>query len=492
MWKSIVVLAVFAAATANAAVLDPRNNLVESEKLRRRINVDALEEKAQLFERFAYDSPDKNRVIGSAGHDATVKYITDMIKKFPHYYTVTQQPMPLSVGISANLTINGKETEAYAVGLAPGGHATGSVVAIPNLGCNATDFPNSLNGSIALIYRGTCVSGEKVAFATERGAAGVLIYNNVEGNLNGYSLQRIPATEGEYVPTAGISQAAGEGLVALLEIGTEVIVDMTTTAKDVTSYNIIAQTKGGDQDNVIHIGGHSDSVAAGPGINDNGSGSISILEVAIQLMRFSVNNAVRFSWWTAEEEGLLGSEFYVKSLSQAEKDKIRLFLDFDMMASPNYAFQIYDGDGSAFNSTGPPGSSEAEAEFTHYFRDIAKVNHTEIEFDGRSDYGPFMEAGIAAGGIACGAEGIKTQEEFEMFGGAAGVPYDVNYHEDGDTTNNLNYEAWIQMTRAIAHVTATYARSFDSLPPKNSSAVRMKRDAQMFRYKTSSRYLSMI
>lgn len=320
----------------------------------------------------------------------------------------------------------------------------------------------------------------------------MLIYNNVEGNLNGYSLQRIPATEGEYVPTAGISQAAGEGLVALLEIGTEVIVDMTTTAKDVTSYNIIAQTKGGDQDNVIHIGGHSDSVAAGPGINDNGSGSISILEVAIQLMRFSVNNAVRFSWWTAEEEGLLGSEFYVKSLSQAEKDKIRLFLDFDMMASPNYAFQIYDGDGSAFNSTGPPGSSEAEAEFTHYFRDIAKVNHTEIEFDGRSDYGPFMEAGIAAGGIACGAEGIKTQEEFEMFGGAAGVPYDVNYHEDGDTTNNLNYEAWIQMTRAIAHVTATYARSFDSLPPKNSSAVRMKRDAQMFRYKTSSRYLSMI
>jgi aminopeptidase Y len=121
--------------------------------------------------------------------------------------------------------------------------------------------------------------------------------------------------------------------------------------------------------------------------------------------------------------------------------------------------------------TGPAGSAEAEAEFTHYFADIAGVNHTEIEFDGRSDYGPFLEAGIAAGGIAGGAEGLKTEEEEAMFGGAAGVQYDVNYHEDGDTTNNLNYECWIQMTRAIAHATATYAQSFDSLPPKNSTAL---------------------
>lgn len=320
----------------------------------------------------------------------------------------------------------------------------------------------------------------------------MLIYNNGDGNLNGYSLQRYPTKENEYVPTAGISKAAGQGLVSLLGAGQKVIIDLTTTAKDITTYNIIAQTKGGDQDNVIHISGHSDSVTAGPGINDNGSGSISILEVAIQLTHFSVKNAVRFSWWTAEEEGLLGAEYYVKSLSQAEKDKIRLMLDFDMMASPNYAFQIYDGDGSAYNLTGPAGSAEAEHEFTRYFQDIEKVNHTEIEFDGRSDYGPFLDAGIAAGGIACGAEGIKTEEEFAMFGGAAGVPYDVNYHEDGDTTNNLNYEAWIVMTRAIAHMTATYARSFESIPPRNSTAIKAKRDAQLFQLKTSKGYLRMV
>lgn len=305
-------------------------------------------------------------------------------------------------------------------------------------------------------------------------------------------MQRRPTSDDEYVPTAGISQGAGEGLVTILENNIEVTVDLTTTSRDITTYNIIAQTKGGDQNNVIHISGHSDSVAAGPGINDNGSGSISILEVAIQLTHFKVKNAVRFSWWTAEEEGLLGAEFYVASLNQTEKDKIRLMLDFDMMASPNFAYQIYDGDGSAFGLTGPPGSAEAEAEFTHYFEDIAQVGHTEIEFDGRSDYGPFLEAGIAAGGIACGAEGIKTEEEFQLFGGAAGVAYDVNYHEDGDTANNLNYEAWITMAQAIAHSTATYAQSFDSLPPKNTTTVKARGQAQLFRYKSSPGYLSMI
>ena len=160
-----------------------------------------------------------------------------------------------------------------------------------------SDYPESLNGSIALISRGTCVAGEKVAFASSKGASAVLIYNNVEGNLLGYSLQRIPVSEHDYVPTGGISQASGEGLVSLLASGGNVTADLTTSAKDITTYNIIAQTKGGDQDNVIHVSGHSDSVAQGPGINDNGSGSISLLEIAIQLTQFSVNNAVRFSWY---------------------------------------------------------------------------------------------------------------------------------------------------------------------------------------------------
>lgn len=308
--------------------------------------------------------------------------------------------------------------------------------------------------------------------AAAKGALGVVAWNNAEGTLEGYSLQ-VLYPEGDFVPVAGITLGQGESLLAQLEAGVDITVDMWTNATVYNTRNLIAETKAGDHDNVIHVSGHSDSVTAGPGINDNGSGSMSILEIALQLTNYTVNNAVRFSWWTAEEAGLLGAEYYVHELPQDERDKIRLMLDFDMMASPNFAYQIYDGDGSAYNLSGPTGSAEAEHEFAAYFDSIG-LNHTEIEFDGRSDYGPFLEAGIAAGGIAGGAEGIKTEEEAEMFGGGAGVPYDVNYHEDGDTVNNLNLDAWIEFTKAIAHMTATYAVSWDSIPPGNATAAQKR------------------
>jgi len=153
-----------------------------------------------------------------------------------------------------------------------------------------------------------------------------------------------------------------------------------------------------------------------------------------------------------------------------------------MLASPNYAYQIYDGDGSAFNVTGPPGSAEAEHAFQDYLTKEAHQNWTETEFDGRSDYGPFLDVGIACGGLFTGAEGFKTAAEQEMFGGQAGVAYDINYHGPGDNATNLNMGAWIEMTKAIAHVVAGYARSFDSLPPRNVSVAAKrgvigKRDA---------------
>lgn len=214
----------------------------------------------------------------------------------------------------------------------------------------------------------------------------------------------------------------------------------------------------------------------GPGINDNGSGSIGLLETAIQLAKFSVNNAVRFVWVSAEEFGLLGSTYYVSQLSEAERNKIRLNLNFDMIASPNYVYSIYDGDGSAFGVSGPPGSAEAEKLFEDYLVNEAGLKFVPTDFDGRSDYGPFLDAGIPAGGIFTGAEGIKTEEEQKLFGGKAGVAYDVNYHGAGDNVSNLNMDAFIQITKAIAHAVATYARDFTSLPAKVPVKGKMIRD----------------
>lgn len=229
---------------------------------------------------------------------------------------------------------------------------------------------------------------------------------------------------------------------------------------------MVAQTKGGDPNNVLVLTAHTDSVDAGPGINDNGSGSVGLLETALQLTQFSVQNAIRFVWVSAEEFGLLGSTYYVSQLSTEELGKIRLNLNFDMIASPNYVYAIYDGDGSAFGASGPAGSAEAEKLFEDYFRDEAKLPTVPTEFDGRSDYGPFLDAGIPTGGLFTGAEGVKTAEEQTLFGGEAGVAYDVNYHGAGDNVSNLNLEAFEENTKAIAHAVGTYGASFDSLPPK--------------------------
>jgi carboxypeptidase Q len=276
---------------------------------------------------------------------------------------------------------------------------------------------------------------------------------------------------GPYAPIAGISLADGQALVKKTQAGT-VTANLWIDSKvqNRTTYNVIAQTKGGDPNNVVALGGHTDSVEAGPGINDDGSGIISNLVVAKALTRFSVKNAVRFCFWTAEEFGLLGSNYYVNSLNATEKAKIRLYLNFDMIASPNYALMIYDGDGSAFNLTGPAGSAQIERLFEDYYKSIRKP-FVPTEFNGRSDYEAFILNGIPAGGIFTGAEAIKTQEQAKLFGGQVGVALDANYHAKGDNVTNLNREAFLINSKATAFAVATYANSLDSIPARNMTTV---------------------
>jgi carboxypeptidase Q len=92
----------------------------------------------------------------------------------------------------------------------------------------------------------------------------------------------------------------------------------------------------------------------------------------------------------------------------------------------------------------PPGSAAIETVFTSYFAS-KNIPTVPTAFDGRSDYGPFIAEGvnIPAGGIFTGAEGTKTAEQAAMFGGTAGVAYDVNYHAKGDTYDNLNFDAFL-------------------------------------------------
>ena len=350
-----------------------------------------------------------------------------------------------------------------------------------------TDYPSDVNGNVALISRGSCEFGLKSVNAGLAGAVGAIIYNNVPGNLSGTLGEARP--EGPYVPTAGITQALGAELInntTSQNIAPSAQIDVVSQVANRSTFNVLAQSRTGDQDNVLMLGAHADSVPEGPGINDDGSGSIANLEIAKQLSNYSTTNAVRFGWWSGEEQGLLGSTYYVSQLSSAEASKIRLYLNFDMVASPNYIYAIYDGDGSAFNLSGPAGSAEAEQFFEEYFQ-ANNLPSEPTAFDGRSDYGPFLDAGIAAGGLFTGAEENKTEEQASLFGGTAGVALDPNYHTAADNVTNLNLDAFLVNTRAIADAVGVFGQSFDRL---NQTAVT-KRAVQHMRLRGSGLRTSM-
>ena len=213
-------------------------------------------------------------------------------------------------------------------------------------------------------------------------------------------------------------------------------------------------------------GAHLDSVLAGPGINDNGSGSAAILEAAVVLAKVNPPNTLRFAWWGAEESGLVGSTNYVNGLSQAEKDRIALYLNFDMVGSPNYIFMTQDADQSSFTPpvgvNVPDGSIEIEDLFESFYT-LRGEPYDDAAFDGRSDYQAFINNDIPAGGLFTGAEVQKTAEQRSIWGGTVGAQFDPCYHAACDTFANNSDHALDVNTELIAFALLTYAFSTESV-----------------------------
>jgi aminopeptidase S len=217
------------------------------------------------------------------------------------------------------------------------------------------------------------------------------------------------------------------------------------TSNGATGFNLIADWPGGDTNDILMSGGHLDSVTAGPGINDNGSGSSGLLEVALAVSRtnFQPQRHLRFGWWGAEELGLIGSTFYVNNLPAAERARIKGYLNFDMIGSPNPGYFVYSSSGQ------PAGSINLQRALEAPF--AARGVPTELtSVGGRSDHAAFARAGIPVGGLFTGAEGIKTAAQAQKWGGSSGVAYDRCYHRSCDTTSNVNATALDRNSDAIA------------------------------------------
>ncbi|MFC8673190.1 M28 family metallopeptidase [Streptomyces griseorubiginosus] len=220
----------------------------------------------------------------------------------------------------------------------------------------------------------------------------------------------------------------------------------TTTVQQFTSssrtgYNLIADWPGGDTNQVIMSGSHLDSVTAGAGINDNGSGSAAVLETALAVSRagFHPTKHLRFAWWGAEELGMVGSKYYVNNLSTANRSKIKGYLNFDMIGSPNPGYFVYDDD---------PG---IEKTFKEYYAGLGVPTEIETEGDGRSDHAPFKNAGVPVGGLFSGADYIKTAAQAAKWGGTSGRAFDRCYHSSCDTTANIDDTALDRNSDALAY-----------------------------------------
>ncbi|TWD73389.1 aminopeptidase S [Kribbella amoyensis] len=217
-----------------------------------------------------------------------------------------------------------------------------------------------------------------------------------------------------------------------------------------TSYNVIAEWPHGDANHVVMAGSHLDSVSSGPGINDNGSGSAGVLEVALAYAAGgqTPKNRLRFGFWGAEELGLVGSKYYVNNLSAAERDKVELYLNFDMIASPNPGYFVYDDN---------PAGDGARDDLVAYF--TGKGVQTEyIDVQGRSDHAAFRSLGIPTAGTFSGAEGIKSSSQATKWGGSAGQAFDPCYHRSCDTISNLDLTSLDRQIDAIGHMIWSYAQ----------------------------------
>ena len=227
-------------------------------------------------------------------------------------------------------------------------------------GCEAADFPASLAGKVAVIQRGTCDFGLKAKNAQDRGALGVIIFN--EGTIgdpdrNGPDQRHRRRLRGHDPDARGdLRRRPLPGRPPGRDASRCRPHDTTNDVLE--TRNVIAETTTGRTDRTVISGAHLDSVPEGPGINDDGSGTATQIELALQMAKLNVKpaNQVRFIWFSGEEQGLFGSTYYADQLTKTQRANTAAMLDFDMLASPNFAYQIYDGDGSEFGVSGPNGS----------------------------------------------------------------------------------------------------------------------------------------
>ncbi|CAF1108808.1 unnamed protein product [Adineta ricciae] len=468
------------------------------------IYIDEVMSHLNEFQRIATMS-NGTRAVNTLGFNRTLDYITNYLTANTNFKisrtSFTVVPKRLARPPILITTINGTSSNhSYSSSQLAGDFyhieytasarfaAPLELTVIPNLGCTDNDWRRAnppATGRVVLVKRGECTFLEKGALASKYRVAALLLYND------GTSADRrapvfVTLGENNTLPALFLSFQLGQKLADAVQHrsnNVRVFININRTHEQpFPSDNICADTPTGDPTQTIIIGSHSDSVPGGPGINDNGSGSAANLALAVALARLfrtpsyhKFRYRVRFCWWGAEEIGLLGSDHHVKQAKNSSIIGERLSdylvnLNYDMLASPNYIFGIYDGR-TAKNDT-PAQALPGSNKITSLFRDWFVEQHLPwdyTDFSGRSDYGPFLAEGIVAGGLFSGASGVKSVEQRNRYdailgqglGGIPDITEDPCYHKACDSIENINIFAYEKMVQAAAYALENLGRKED-------------------------------
>ncbi|KLO27476.1 peptidase M28 [Mycolicibacter heraklionensis] len=438
-----------------------------SNRLAGQVTVAAMLGHLQRLQEIA-DAHQRNRADGTPGFDASADYVADALRD-KGFEVATPELTRLDT-ISAGkptLTVAGNGypvDQASLLVRTPAGGVSGPVIRpTRSSGCAAADYPPKVpRGGIAVVSDAGCSVVVKQNVAAEHGAAALVVVSLP--SRNGAPAGLFPPEYYDQL-TMPVAVAGRDGDSALRRATGTVRLVLDGHTVKVTSRNVVAQTKTGSQSDVVMVGAHLDSAPGGPGINDNGSGVAAVLETALQLgPEPAVTNAVRFAFWGAEEQQLGGSSDYVFGLDRDQLNDIALYLNFDMLASPNPGFFTYDGDQSALPSRDispadvPVGSAGIERTLAGYLN-LVGVRPADMPLSSDTDYSPFVVAGVPVGGITTGASQLKTTAQARLWGGKPGAAFDPNYRGPGDTVEQINQHALALTGAAVAFAVANYAQS---------------------------------
>ncbi|HET6733990.1 MAG TPA: M28 family peptidase [Mycobacterium sp.] len=418
------------------------------------------------------DANKGNRSDGTSGYDASVDYIAQILRdKGFDVQTPEFDRLDRMQGGRPTLTASGRpypvDQASLLVTTAPAGLSALTLRPQKASGCTAADYGSvSVKGAIAVVDDTGCSVVDKQNTAVAKGAVALLVVSAPGTNGSPAGL----FTPGYYEQlTVPVGVIADDADAALRRTNAPVRLVLDSKAVMAKSRNVVAQSKTGNSQNVVLVGAHLDSVRSSPGINDNGSGVAAVLETAAALGSApQVTNAVRFAFWGAEENALDGSTKYLRGLERDQLDDIALYLNFDMLASPNPGYFTYDGDQSGQPNPDipvravPAGSAGIERTLAGYLN-LAGIRPADIPLAKTTDSSPFLTAGIPIGGLTTGSSQRKTEVQARLWGGQAGVAFDPNYHTPRDSIDNIDRKALSVMGPAVAYAVGAYAQSVEGV-----------------------------